>query len=232
MDELEFRRRIYANPADSDEALLTAAKSNDDYQSFWQDIKGLDEQIKTAAHVSVPEDLANKLVWQQTMRQFNRQKRRTRWYIGLAASVAFTVGIVFTGWQQQQVELGQAALAHMHYAETEQPRSGEVTSQLVNAKLAQFGAQLDPTIGKIASANYCHLDAVRSLHLIIETVQGRMSVFLVPETDNFINNDFNDENYKGSGYLQAHTNILVVGENGADIPEFKSKLKERLRFSA
>ena len=59
MDELEFRRRVYTNPADNEKDLLEAAAQNPDNDAFWQDIKQLDEKLKTAASVPVPEDLAN-----------------------------------------------------------------------------------------------------------------------------------------------------------------------------
>ncbi|GGF71905.1 DUF3379 family protein [Alteromonas lipolytica] len=233
MDELEFRRRIYTNPADSDQDLVDAAAQNPDNEAFWQEMKQLDDKLKMAADIPVPDDLANKLILRQTLREFNQQKRRNRWYIGLAASVAFTFGIGLTAWQQQHVQLDEAALAHMYYAETEQPHgTAEITPQLVNAKLAQFGAELDPSIGHIASVNYCLLDAIRSLHLIIETPEGRMSVFLVPEHDKPMNNDFADRSYHGSSYALHKTNILVVGDKGTNIPAFKSELKQHLKFSA
>lgn len=233
MDELEFRRRVYTNPADNDKALLEAAAQNPDNDAFWQEIKQLDDKLKVAAKVPVPDDLANRLILKQTLREFNHQKRRNRWYIGLAASVAFTCGIALTAWQQQHVQLDEAALAHMYYAETEQPHgSAEITPQLVNAKLAQFGAELDPSIGHIASVNYCLLDAIRSLHLIIETPQGRMSVFLVPDHDKPMTDDFADSVYQGTSYALHKTNILVVGDKGANIPAFKSELKQYLKFSA
>lgn len=233
MDELEFRRRVYANPADTDDALREAAKSNSDYEAFLQDTKKLDEKIKAAAQVPVPDDLANKLILQQKMRDFNHHKRRNRWYIGLAASVAFMFGIGVTAWHQQHIQLDQAALAHMYYAETEQPHGeAEITPHLVNAKLAQFGARLDPAIGHVASVNYCVLDAIQSLHLIVETAQGRMSVFLVPAEDKPTISDFEDQVYRGSGYALHNTNILVVGEKGTNINEFKSQLQQRLTFSA
>lgn len=233
MDELEFRRRVYTNPADNDKALLEAAAQNPDNDAFWHEIKQLDDKLKIAAKVPVPDDLANRLILKQSLREFNQQKRRNRWYIGLAASVAFTCGIALTAWQQQHVQLDEAALAHMYYAETELPHgSAEITPQLVNAKLAQFGAELDPSIGHIASVNYCLLDAIRSLHLIIETPQGRMSVFLVPDHNKPMDDDFADSVYQGTSYALHKTNILVVGNKGANIPAFKSELKQYLKFSA
>ncbi len=232
MDELEFRRRIYANPADDDDELCMAAQSNADNEAFWKDIKALDEKLKDAANVSVPDDLANKLILNTSLVEFNQHKRRNRWYIGLAASVAFTCGIALTAWQQQHVELDQAALAHMYYAEHEQPvGDAAITPQLVNAKLAQFGAQLDPSIGKIASVNYCLLDAIRSLHMIIETPQGRMSVFLVPDNAKPAPGEFSDPMYKGTSYALQKTNVLVVGDKNSDLPAFTSQLQQRLILS-
>ncbi|MDC8831586.1 DUF3379 family protein [Alteromonas gilva] len=232
MDELEFRRRIYANPADDDNALCQAAQSNTDNEAFWKDTKALDEKLKTAANVPVPDDLASKIILNTSLIEFNQQKRRNRWYIGLAASVAFTCGIALTAWQQQHVELDEAALAHMYYAENERPvGEATITPQLVNAKLAQFGAQLDPSIGHIASINYCLLDSIRSLHMIIETPTGRMSVFLVPDKARQAPDAFSDQVYQGTSYALQKTNVLVIGEKNADLPAFTSQLQQRLKLS-
>ena len=54
MDELEFRRRIYANPADTDEALVQAANDDQGYDDFWQDVKRLDDKLTRAVDIHPP----------------------------------------------------------------------------------------------------------------------------------------------------------------------------------
>lgn len=234
MDELEFRRRIYADPNTTDSDVVEAAKTDNSKRDFWNEQKQLDTQLKQAAKVEVPEDLVNKLIWQQSADEFNRYKRKSRWYMALAASVAFTVGIGFTMWYHQPVSLGGQALAHMQYAETERAHTfSPVNLEMVNAKLASFGASFTDDIGNVEVANYCHLSTVRSLHLILDTPEGKMSVFIVPErSDIRVPAEFEDKQYRGESLTLQHASIMVVGDKHADLENMKKSVADRIRFSA
>ena len=234
MDELEFRRRIYADPETTDSDVVEAAKADESKRSFWNEQKQLDIQFKQALKVEVPDDLASKLIWQQSADEFTRYKRRSRWYVAMAASVAFTIGIGLTMWYHQPLSIGGQALAHMQYAEMEHAHSLlPVDLNMVNAKLASFGGSLSEMLDGIEVANYCHLSTVRSLHLIVNTPQGKMSVFVVPQRgDISVPSEFEDSQYHGESIKMRRANVMVVGDRGADLSEMKKAVSERIQFSA
>ena len=234
MDELEFRRRIYADPETTDGDVVEAAKADESKRSFWNEQKQLDKQLKQALKVDVPEDLASKLIWQQSTDEFNRYKRRSRWYLAMAASVAFTVGIGLTMWYHQPLSIGGQALAHMQYAEMESAHSLlPADLDMVNAKLASFGGSFSEMLDGVEVVNYCHLSTVRSLHLIVNTPQGKMSVFVVPErVDVTVPNAFSDDHYHGESIKMKHANVMIVGDKDADLSEMKKAVSERIQFSA
>ncbi|AGP81232.1 hypothetical protein I533_06260 [Alteromonas mediterranea MED64] len=234
MDELEFRRRIYADPETTDSDVVEAAKADESKRSFWNEQKQLDKQFKQALKVEVPDDLASKLIWQQSADEFTRYKRRSRWYVAMAASVAFTIGIGLTMWYHQPLSIGGQALAHMQYAEMEHAHSLlPVDLNMVNAKLASFGGSLSEMLDGIEVANYCHLSTVRSLHLIVNTPQGKMSVFVVPQRgDISVPSEFEDSQYHGESIKMRRANVMVVGDKGADLSEVKKAVSERIQFSA
>ncbi|QDG34242.1 DUF3379 domain-containing protein [Alteromonas mediterranea] len=234
MDELEFRRRIYADPETTDSDVVEAAKADESKRSFWNEQKQLDKQLKQALKVEVPDDLASKLIWQQSADEFTRYKRRSRWYVAMAASVAFTIGIGLTMWYHQPLSIGGQALAHMQYAEMEHAHSLlPVDLNMVNAKLASFGGSLSEMLDGIEVANYCHLSTVRSLHLIVNTPQGKMSVFVVPQRgDISVPSEFEDSQYHGESIKMRRANVMVVGDKGADLSEMKKAVSERIQFSA
>jgi hypothetical protein len=234
MDELEFRRRIYADPETTDSDVVEAAKADESKRSFWNEQKQLDKQLKQALKVDVPEDLASKLIWQQSADEFTRYKRRSRWYLAMAASVAFSVGIGLTMWYHQPLSIGGQALAHMQYAEMEHAHSLlPVDLNMVNAKLASFGASFNEMLDGVEVANYCHLSTVRSLHLIVDTPQGKMSVFVVPERgDVSVPNEFADKQYHGESIKLERANIMIVGDKSADLSEMKKAVAKRIQFSA
>ncbi|XLP08374.1 DUF3379 family protein [Alteromonas marina] len=234
MDELEFRRRIYADPETTDSDVVEAAKEDESKRNFWNEQKQLDKQLKQALKVDVPEDLASKLIWQQSTDEFNRYKRRSRWYLAMAASVAFTVGIALTMWYHQPLSIGGQALAHMQYAEMEHAHSLlPVDLNIVNAKLASFGGSFSEMLDGVEVANYCHLSTVRSLHLIVDTPQGKMSIFVVPERgDVSVPSRFGDSQYHGESIKMQRANVMIVGDKNADLSEMKKAISERMQFSA
>ena len=234
MDELEFRRRIYADPETTDSDVVEAAKADDNKRHFWNEQKQLDKQLKQALKVDVPEDLASKLIWQQSADEFTRYKRRSRWYLAMAASVAFTVGIALTMWHHKPLSIGGQALAHMQYADMEQAHSLlPVDLNMVNAKLASFGASFNEMLDGVEVANYCHLSTVRSLHLIVDTPQGKMSVFVVPERgDVTVPSEFADKQYRGESLKLQRANVMIVGDKDADLSEMKEAVAKRIQFSA
>ena len=67
MDDLEFRRTIYADPNCNDERVKEAAAKDPAKQEFWAEQKRIDASLKAAMKVDVPDDLANKLILRQTM---------------------------------------------------------------------------------------------------------------------------------------------------------------------
>lgn len=236
MDELEFRRAIYADPHTDDPRVKNAMDEDPSKKAFVAEMRQLDANLTKAAKVEVPEDLASKLIWQGTMTEFATHKRKTRVHLALAASVAFVVGISFTLWQQQSqvIDFSHEALAHMHYTETsEGPRATTVSLTEVNGKLADFGASFNEQIGPIKSANFCRLDKVKTLHLIFESAAGLVSVFVVPDVDKgkFLST-FSDENFSGEKLDTQRANILVVGEKDQDLKEIKQTVKQNILFSA
>ena len=63
MDELEFRRRIYADPETTDNDVVDAAKQDDNKRKFWNEQIQLDRQLRKAVKVDVTEDLSHRLIW-------------------------------------------------------------------------------------------------------------------------------------------------------------------------
>ncbi|QPG04813.1 DUF3379 family protein [Salinimonas marina] len=54
MDELEFRRRIYADPDTMDADVLKAAEADPDKQAFREQVRQMNNKLKQATKVPVP----------------------------------------------------------------------------------------------------------------------------------------------------------------------------------
>ena len=234
MDELEFRRTLYADPNCTDEEVLAAIADDPKKQAFYEELKQLDKKMLQASQVKIPDNLVNKLMLQQTMESSKSSKVGNRMQLAMAASVAFVVGVSFTMWQQNNLlDLSKQAIAHVHYEGGYALDAQEnVSLQQVNAKLAKFGGEFSEDIGRVYYANFCDFENVRSLHMVIEGENGKVSVFVVPLNDAYLaEGASNDKRYHSQAIDLKRASIIVVGEQGTNINAMKEQLNRKIQFS-
>ena len=103
----------------------------------------------------------------------------------------------------------------------------------VNAKLASFNGSVDESIGNIVSANYCYLDKIKSLHVIIRGERGLTSLFIVPDSITAsVSDTFSNASFQGAAFLLESAKIIVVGDDSQSVEDIKARAKSSLRFSA
>ena len=235
MDELEFRRILYADPNCTDEEVLAAIADDPKKQAFYKELKQLDKEMHQASQIKVPDDLVHKLILRQTMASHKSSKVRNRIQLAMAASVAFVVGVSFTMWQQNNLlDLSKQAIAHVHYEGDYALQAQENLSlQQVNAKLAKFGGEFSEDIGRVYYANFCDFENVRSLHMVLEGENGKVSVFVVPHNDAYLAEGLSsDTKYNSQAIDLKRASIIVVGEEGSNLSEMQQQLNKKIRFSA
>ncbi|MFA3790580.1 DUF3379 family protein [Aliiglaciecola sp. SL4] len=237
MDDLTFRRTIYADPNCADDDVIQAAKEDPQKQQFWDEVKQLDESIAKAASISVPDNLAEKLILRQSTEVVKTQRTKSRIHLAVAASVAFVIGISVSLFQQPTgIDLGEHALAHV----TQEGNGyalqvdGDFSLDNVNVQLANLGAEFTQKVGRIYFANFCVFDNVRSFHMVLESEDGeKITVFVVPQTNDMHSNEnFSGNHLKGQMFSSHQANVIVVGEHGKSVGKMKEKLQKTLRFSA
>ena len=235
MDELEFRRILYADPNCTDEEVLAAIADDPKKQAFYKELKQLDKEMHQASQIKVPDDLVHKLILRQTMASHKSSKVRNRIQLAMAASVAFVVGVSFTMWQQNNLlDLSKQAIAHVHYEGDYALQAQEnVSLQQVNAKLAKFGGEFSEDIGRVYYANFCDFENVRSLHMVLEGENGKVSVFVVPHNNAYLaEGSSSDTRYSSQAIDLKRASIIVVGEEGTNIGDMQQQLNKKIGFSA
>jgi hypothetical protein len=235
MDELEFRRTLYTDPNCSDERVLTAIADDPKKQTFYNELKQLDKEMYQASQIKVPDDFVHKLILRQTMQSHKTSKVRHRIQLAMAASLAFVVGVSFTMWQQNNLlDLSKQAIAHVHYEGGYALDAQENLSlQQVNAKLAKFGGKFSEDIGRVYYANFCDFENVRSLHMVVEGENGKVSVFVVPHNEAYLSEgSSSDTKYNSQAIDLKRASIIIVGEEGANVSNMKEQLNKKLQFSA
>ncbi|WJG10622.1 DUF3379 family protein [Aliiglaciecola sp. LCG003] len=237
MDDLQFRRTIYAEPNSTSDEIKQAIADDPKKQEFWNEINRLDAAILQASKVDVPEGLAHKLILRQALESHNVQKKRSRIHLAIAASIAFAIGISITVWQQQSgVYLGEHALAHVYHEADGYPlrANGDISVDKVNVQLASLGAEFKHKVGRIFFAGFCTFDNVRSYHMVLEDGSGnKVTVFVVPHDEDFkLQENFSDNKMAGQMFDTTNASIIMVGEKGHSLEQVKYKLKQNMLFSA
>ncbi|WP_299496812.1 DUF3379 domain-containing protein [uncultured Shewanella sp.] len=231
MDELKFRRQAYADPHNQSPEFIQAIKEDPKKAIFMDELHSLDQQIESALNIEVPQDLSDKLLLNQQLRQHQGQRKKTAFTIALAASIAFIAGISFTLFRLGPVDLSAHALAHVHHEENALTSNENIPYQTVNAKLAQLTqlthAKFTQQPGKVFYSTYCDFQGVKSLHLVMQGEKGKVTLFIVPVEDRMhLQTAFADNQLKGLGFKMDGAYMLLVGDNNQDINYVKNEIKQ------
>jgi len=230
MDELKFRRQAYEDPHNQDLEFLQQMQEKTEYQALVSELKNLDAKLTSALKVDVPEDLADKLILRQQLQQHHKQRRQTGFLVAMAASIAFVIGVSFSLLRLGPVDLAEHALAHVYHEDMALHLDQNVSFSQVNAQLTSLKnvghAKFIEQPGKVYFTSYCDFQGVKSLHLVLQGEQGKVTLFIVPlEKRMVLNQTFADTKYQGMGFETADAFILLVAEDQADLRFVKEEIQ-------
>lgn len=236
MDDLQFRRRIYADPNTRDEDMLDAIKRDPAKRSFTQELEDLDSKLFKAMNVEVPSDLCDKLILRQTLASHQQQKRKSRVRLSLAASVAFAMGLTFNFMQFSSAysTLGDYAIAHIAHEEDyfSNASTENISLASLNDKMATFNGSFTSGIGKLLFADYCRFDGIKSLHLVYQGVTSTVTVFVVPNNEDLaFSANFTDDKLIGKSQHFTHSNIIVVGDKNEPLQKWQNAIDKNINWS-
>jgi hypothetical protein len=234
MDELSFRRTIYAEPNTTDPDIIQAAKDDPAKQVFWDEVKAMDVQLAQAMSIPVPENFADKLILRQGMDEFSQKRQKRPWYIALAASVAMVVGVSYVTLFAGNNGLANDIYAHINheYMNKEIAMTGQHVSQnVINEKMATFNGVLSGEIGDVLSANYCYLGTIKSLHMIIKGKTGLINLFVVDNNNSKeLKEDFSTNGLVGTSFLLQSAKIIIVGDDKEQVSHLQTAAQSAFRF--
>ncbi|MGI2094902.1 DUF3379 domain-containing protein [Shewanella oncorhynchi] len=230
MDELKFRRQAYEDPHNQDLEFHQQMQEKGEYQALVNELKNLDAKLTSALKVDVPEDLADKLILRQQLQQHHKQRRQTGFLVAMAASIAFVIGVSFSLLRLGPVDLAEHALAHVYHEDMALHLDQNVSFSQVNAQLTSLKnlghAKFIEQPGKVYFTSYCDFQGVKSLHLVLQGEQGKVTLFIVPlEKRMVLNQTFADTKYQGMGFETADAFILLVAEDQADLRFVKEEIQ-------
>ena len=236
IDDLQFRRNIYADPSTTDEVMLSAQKTDPSKKQLAQELCQLDKKIQQALAVPVPDELCNKLLLRQTLAVHQQQKHKKRLHLALAASVAILAGVVinYLQFSSTYTNSGDYALAHVYHEKNDFSNTDNTRVSLttLNDKMGTFKGQFTGSMGELISADYCRFDGMKSLHLVFQGVTDIVTVFVIPQKEHlaFINR-FNDDKLQGESLRYANADILVVADKNESLSDWQNTINKNITWS-
>ena len=236
MDDLLFRRNIYADPKTTDPDVISAKNSDPAKQKFAHELEQLDQKIFDALNVSVPEELSEKLILRQSLASHQQQKKTTRIKLAVAASVAFAIGLTVNQLQFSHAysTIGDYAIAHTNHEANHFSNNGEanVTLTALNKKMASFNGQFSANLGELMMAEFCRFDGMKSLHLVLKGQNSPVNIYVVPANEHlaymkeFTNGELNGlvNDFKAS-------QIIVVGDTQEPLQQWQQRINKNIRWS-
>ncbi|QOL24434.1 DUF3379 domain-containing protein [Thalassotalea sp. LPB0316] len=236
MDDLQFRRNVYADPSNLDEETRQAIKEDASREQFVNELTDLDRDIKQALAIDVPSDLTQKLILKQTFVSHRQQQKKKRVHLALAASVAFALGLSLNVLQFSSAynSLSDHALAHIHHEDGEFANTmpANVTLASLNNKMATFNGSFSDHIGELISAEYCRFDGMKSLHLVFKGETSPVTVFVIPQNDKLtIESQFADEKFRGRAVAYQRSNIVIIGDENEELTKWQESVETSVRWS-
>ncbi|WP_413284853.1 DUF3379 family protein [Vibrio sp. MA40-2] len=230
MDELEFRRQILSEPKFRNQEIsdsIQYAKAN---QKFADDVLDLDAKIEQAMKIDVPDDLADRILFNQST--VNQKKSFTKQMLAMAASVAFAAGLIVgqINWTPLLVGSAHASLADtaVEHVIHEYPfvnnLDEQVSSEQINAKLRPFAYQFTEEFPyHVYYLNHCGFGKSNALHVIFQGDKGKVTLFITNKTSEQAV-DFEKDGMSGKVIPISEASVILVGEEGENIPKIAANL--------
>lgn len=259
MDELEFRRRVIAQPNSTEKELMAFAEQHPEQQQFVDDMQSFDQQLNEALTIDVPQGLAERIIANTAKHSTEQQAedpenndneqqqstsdnvvdakkrfKKGRIQLAMAASLIVAVGAFFLSSQQHtSYTVSEHALAHVYHEIFSLDKKEPISLQSVNEKFALLGGHLDELPGKVTYLMFCDFKGERGLHLVFESEFGPMTVFIVPSEHQSFgtgNDDFSDERFAGHINRGAQADTILIASLGAPIDSYNNRITDAIRW--
>jgi hypothetical protein len=230
MDDLEFRRMLLSEPKLRNKEINEAIENSEANQLFADDILSFDNKIEQAMKVDVPDDLADRILFNHSTR--SEKKSFTKQMLAMAASAAFAAGLIIgqVNWTPLLIGSAHASLADtavehvIHESPFVNNLDEKVNSTQINAKLRPFAYQFTETFPyHVYYLNHCGFGNSNALHMVFQGEQGRITLFVTNiGTEQTI--DFNKDGMSGIVVPIEGSSVILVGEEGEDIQRIAANL--------
>ena len=231
MDDLEFRRRAYAEPDSEDKEFLEKKNESADNARFVEELKMLDQHIADAMQVEPPEGLAERIKLNQQLGEHTQTKKQYRFMMSIAASVLIVMSVVFTFLSPSTGEdLTKEVLAHIYDELDHLDVHQHEAIDSANLVLASHGGKFNHPIGELRYVGGCDIDKKPGLHMVLEGEKGPVTVMMMPQSKIEKAIQIADGRFQGSIEPTMKGSYAIVAEKGEKIEREKRVVNSSLSW--
>ncbi len=257
MDELEFRKRIEADPHTMDQEILDAASANPGLQRILDQTRFLENRISDeVAATAAPAGLRERLLAipqtdiapESKQAELSNSNASQPWYrnFALAASLVIAIGASATffverGPDARELAFANQVIEHIYHemSQIDAINAGtllrEFTMPTVNQVMANSGTQIrnaDFLLQMpVRYANPCFIiTASSSSHLILQSEAGAINVITInnePVSQEFL---IGDERFSGIVVPLAAGNLIIIGEKEQELGNYRDLFADNLEW--
>lgn len=186
MNCFEFRRLCLSIPDSGNSAYIVHAEECADCWKYADGVRRMDDVLLEALSVPIPEDLVARLKLRTVIdREQNRRGNGMRFAI--AASLVLAVAASIFGYQnwsinQDYQRLSEAVVNHVEHEHSVTGRTTVNAPQELASMFLDHGAVNALAMSDVVFTMLCPVNGKQSIHAVISTNSGPMTLIFVPGT--------------------------------------------------
>lgn len=241
MDDLEFRKRAFSNPRDTDPDFVNAARGNSTRERMLDEINALDEHLHSALNaIEVPMGLADRLKNQSSAGVVAEPPTWRRYGLiaaSLFVAVAVSLSVIMPDRPSaEDLALHNNLVEHLYHEEPSYAGNQQVSWAEVEQLVRESGGRVhDNQIIRsqhLKFANDCNFgNSITGAHVVIQGEHGPVSVIFLrtKPVDDVM--EIKDERFAGRIIPLQGGNLAVAGEKEESLDRWQNLATQSFEWS-
>jgi hypothetical protein len=227
MNCLEFRRRVGAEPAVTDDALVAHRQGCAACARYQDELRAMDGQIARALavdadgiHVTVPARAPRPA-----------PDRRRLFAIAASVAIGLAVGLLLLV-SAPRASIAREVIDHVLHEPGTMASAAPVAPAALAAVLGPGGMRLKPGIGDVSFAALCMFEGRVVPHLVVRTPQGPVTVLMLRHRELDEPMHVSEQGFDGVILPAPRGSVAVVGQGLDDLDGIAQKVFEAVDWGA